>query len=72
MSGGVGAVTAGKARTAEAGAGKKAGKGEAVTKKGITTLLELQDSSPSSSTFTLAQQSPLQSPYYQLYHLSDP
>ena len=55
MSGGVGAVTAGKAGTAEAGAGKKAGKGEAVTKKGIITLLELQDSFPSLSTFTLAQ-----------------
>ena len=41
MSGGVGAVTAGKARTAEASAGKKVGKGETVTKKGITTLLDL-------------------------------
>ena len=55
MLGGVGAVTAKKAGTAEARAGKKAGKGEAVTKKGITTLLELQDSSPSLSTFTLVQ-----------------
>ena len=41
MLGGVGAVTAGKAGIVEAGAGKKAGKREAVTKKGITTLLDL-------------------------------
>ena len=41
MLGGVGAVTAGKAGTAKARAGKKVGKGEAVTKKGLTTLLEL-------------------------------
>ena len=41
MLGGVGAVTAGKAGIAKAGAGKKAGKGEAVTKKDITILLDL-------------------------------
>ena len=34
-------MTAGKARTAKAGAGKKVGKGEAVIKKGITILLDL-------------------------------